>query len=261
MHGPSGRFWSMLAENSLRLRRYEPNSAMLPHMHEQASLTLVIDGGYVERIGRSQRRYGTGLAAFCPAGMLHAQEFGAAGARQIILQPQQDCLAWLAERIDLNRAPYSGAGELRLLGLRLMQELINDDEFSGLAREGIVLEVLAAFARLGNVRAPTPPPWLKAARDFIHANAFAHLSVAQVAKVARRHEIHVAREFRRYFGTSIGSYLRTLRTEEAARLLSQTREDITGIALRCGFASHAHLCRVFRAHYGTTPSEYRARRT
>jgi AraC family transcriptional regulator len=232
---------------------------MEPHIHEEPTFSLVVGGGYLERIGHSHRIYGTGLVAFCPAGMLHSQEFGAAGARQIILEPQPDWLAWLADRADLDQAPYGKSGELRQLGARLLHELSNEDEFSCLAREGIVLEVLATFARIGGAREPKPPAWLEAAREFIHANAFAPLSIAQIAKVARRHEIHLAREFRRYFGTSIGSYLRILRTEEAASLLSGTREGITEVALRCGFASHAHLCRVFRAHYGATPSEFRSR--
>jgi AraC family transcriptional regulator len=249
----------MLAENSLRFRRYEPRSTMLPHMHQQASLTLVIGGDYLERIGPTERHYGTGIAAFHPAEMIHAQEFGTAGARQIIIEPQQDWLACLADTLNLTDAPYSSLSELHHLGGRLVQELSNDDEFSCLAREGLVLEMLAAFARLSDMRSPKPPVWLENARDFIHGNACGPLSIAQIAKAAGRHEIHLAREFRRYFGSSIGSYVRKLRTEEAARLLSQTREDITEIALRCGFASHAHLCRVFRAHYGTTPSQYRGR--
>lgn len=249
----------MLAENSLHLRRYQPASAMQPHMHAKATLTLVLTGGYIECIGESERRYAAGFAAFCPAGMLHAQEFGSAGARQIIIEPQPDWLGWLGEYRDLKRAPYGGSSDLRQLGVRLCHELANDDEFSCLAREGIVLEVVASFARAGDVRAPAPPPWLKTARDFIHANGFAPLAISEVAKAAGRHEIHLAREFRRHFGMSVGSYLRQVRTERAAHLLRHSSSDITGIALRCGFASHAHLCRVFKAHFGLTPSQYRAK--
>lgn len=249
----------MLAENNLRLRNYTPQSAMRPHIHRDATLSLVVSGDYVERVGRSERGYAAGYVAFCPAGVPHAQEFGEAGARQIILEPQQEWLAWLAGRTDLNRAPYTSSGELRQLGSRLLHELANEDEFSGLAREGIVLEVLAAFARTADSRAAKPPAWLAAARDFVHAQAYSPLSMVQIARAVGRHEIHLSREFRRYYRTSVGTYLRRLRAEEAARLLAQSREDITGIALRCGFASHSHLCRVFRTQYGLTPSEYRAR--
>ena len=249
----------MLAGDSLHVRQYRPHSAMLPHIHCDATLSVVVGGDYVERIGRTERRYAMGHVAFCPAGVPHAQEFGSAGARQIVLEPQQDWLGQLAGHVDLDQAPYSSSGELRRLGIRLLHELANEDEFSGIAREGIVLEVLAAFARIADAPTPKPPAWLAAARDFIHAHAHSPLSMARIAHAVGRHEMHLSREFRRHYGASIGNYLRRLRVEEAARLLAQSREDITGIALRCGFANHSHLCRIFRTQYGLTPSEYRTR--
>jgi AraC family transcriptional regulator len=84
--------------------------------------------------------------------------------------------------------------------------------------------------------------------------------MAQIARAAGRHEIHVAREFRRFFGCSAGTYMRRLRTEEAERMLLKRSVSISEIALTCGFASHSHLCREFKAHFGVTPSEYRLAR-
>jgi AraC family transcriptional regulator len=69
--------------------------------------------------------------------------------------------------------------------------------------------------------------------------------------------VHVAREFRRYFGVSIGSYVRRLRAAHVARLLLRPRRGIADIALECGYSSHAHLCRDLKVHFGVTPSEYR----
>jgi AraC family transcriptional regulator len=249
----------MLGESGARICRYEPGSAMQPHLHGDASLSIVVGGDYLERIGRSERRYASGYIAFCPAGMMHAQQFGGTGARQIIVQPQPDWLAWLSHHLNLDEAPYKHSGQFHQLGSRLVHELTQKDEFSALAREGMILEIVAEFGRFTGTHAPKPPVWLAAARDFIHAHACAPLSMAQIARAAGRHEIHLARQFRRYYGASIGNYLRRLRIEEAATLLAQSREDITPIALRCGFASHSHLCRVFRAQYGVTPSEYRRR--
>jgi AraC family transcriptional regulator len=101
------------------------------------------------------------------------------------------------------------------------------------------------------------PAWLRRARDFVQEHAFTPISLARIAQAAGRHEIHLAREFRRHFGVSVGGYVRQLRTEEAARLLVHSRRDIAGIALACGFSSHAHLCREFKARFGITPSRYR----
>jgi AraC family transcriptional regulator len=232
---------------------------MLPHLHEDASLSIIVGGDYLERIGSAERRYAAGYIAFCPAGTMHSQHFGTAGARQIIVQPQKDWLAWLSDRLNLDEAPFGHSGEIHHLGNQLLHELMQEDEFSALAREGTILEIIAAFGRLAGAQTSRPPGWLTAARDFIHAHAYEPLSMARIARAAGKHEIHLAREFRRYYSASIGNYLRRLRIEEAARLLAQSHEDITGIALRCGFASHSHLCRVFRAQYGLTPSVYRRR--
>jgi len=126
-----------------------------------------------------------------------------------------------------------------------------------------MMEVVAAFGRGSG--APTkcvrPPPWLRAAREFIHENALGPLSLAEIAEAAGRHEIHLAREFRRHFGLSIGAHLRRLRTEHAARLLLRSRLGLSEIALESGFCSHSHLCREFKMRFGVTPSQYRAQST
>src|SRR5262249_33657336 len=154
-------------------------------------------------------------------------------------------------KLDLDASPYARSADFYALGRKLLDELNSRDNFSVIACEGIVLEIVAAFGRAGTAeRIANPPAWLCAARDFLHDNAFASPTMRQIAKAAGRHEIHLAREFRRYFGVSAGAYLRRVRTERAAHLLRHTSSAITDIALRCGFASHAHLCRVFKAHFG-----------
>jgi AraC family transcriptional regulator len=78
-----------------------------------------------------------------------------------------------------------------------------------------------------------------------------------IARIAGRHEIHVAREFRRFFGASLGSYMRRLRVEHAMRLLRTSDSSLIDIALECGFSSHPHLCRAFKTIVGVTPANYR----
>jgi AraC family transcriptional regulator len=250
----------MFTETPLRVVRYQPSAAMAPHDHETASLNIVVNGDFLERIGNSERNYAKGYVAFCPAGMRHSQQFGRSGARQIIFAPQASWIDYLADcKLKLDDAPYAGSHIIRHLGDRLLDESRNDDAFSLAAREGILLEIVAAFGRNSSTSKPSsnPPAWLCAAREFMHAHALAPLSMKRIAKAAGRHEIHLAREFRRYFGASVGAYLRRLRIEHAARLLLEPQTSISEIALICGFASHSHLCREFRAHYGVTPSQYR----
>jgi AraC family transcriptional regulator len=250
----------MLAPENLRVADYAPHDAMATHSHDRASFGVVVGGDFTERVGGSERHYACGCVTFAPAGVIHSQRFGANGARQIIVTAEAAWLSYLAERrLPLSDSPFVRAPLFHRLGYRLLNELRHEDEFVAVAREAIVLEIVAAFGRFP-VAHPrgSPPAWLVAARDYLDANACAAPAMKQIARAAGRHEIHLAREFRRYFGMSVGSYLRQARTERAARLLRHTRSDITGIALRCGFASHAHLCRVFKAHFGVSPSQFRA---
>jgi hypothetical protein len=60
------------------------------------------------------------------------------------------------------------------------EEMRQDDRFSAVACEGIMLEIVAAFGRIKTaaVASSKPPPWLRSARDFMHENAFAAISMA-----------------------------------------------------------------------------------
>jgi len=253
----------MLEQSRLRLSRYAPHTVMQPHDHAHASLNIVVGGGIIEKIGHGERRYVRGHASFCPQGVVHSQDFGEDGAWQIIFRPQDAWLDYLNDcKLNLSDSPFVGSIVFEQLGDRVRDELENADAFSVMACEGLMLEIVAAFGRSGaaDQTASNPPAWLKRARDFLHEHAFSSLSMTRIAQAAGRHEIHLAREFRRYFGLPVGLYLRRLRTDRAADLLAQSQRDITDIALACGFASHSHLCREFKARYGTTPSQYRATR-
>lgn len=249
----------MLLSDTLRVTDYAPFGAMKPHTHEEASFGLVLDGDFVEQLGASERRYQRGCVTFSPAGVTHSQNFGAKGARQIIVKPEGDWLVYLADSgVRLSDSPFAHGPQFFQLGYKLLGELHRDDAVAALARESILLEIVATFGRASVAGAAgSPPVWLAAARDYLHAHMSTSFSMKDVARAAGRHEIHLAREFRRYFGLSVGSYLRQARTERAAYLLRNSRFNITDIALRCGFASHAHLCRVFKAHFGISPSHYR----
>jgi len=242
-----------------RVADYSANTAMAAHSHERPSINIVLRGSFAERIGGSERTYSRGFVAFCPAGRAHSQIFGATGARQIIVEPEHCWLEYLEDcKLRLAESPYAGSMGMAALGDRLAGEIRHRDAFSAFAREGLLLEIVAAFGRQNVVYSRAEPPaWLRAVREFLHENATKPISMAQVARAGGRHEIHLAREFRLFFGASVFAYVRWLRVEHAARLLLDSRKSITEIALDCGFSSQSHLCREFRRQLGVTPSDYR----
>ena len=250
----------MLSQTGLRVCDYRAQTSMRPHVHEESCISIVVRGAFVERIGQSDRHYARGQVAYLPAGVAHSQAFGRHGARQIIFRPQPGWVDYLSDcKVRLSAAPCASSPTFGALGDRLLAELAHRDAFSAVASEGLVLEIIAAFGRSSTAagQCARAPAWLCAVHDFVHEHALALPTMEQVARVAGRHEIHVAREFRRFFGVSVGAYARRLRVERAAALLRLPEPGIAAIAAECGFASHAHLCREFRARFGVSPSRYR----
>src|ERR1700733_9955275 len=121
----------MFAQTGLRLSRYQPHSEMAPHQHDEASMNIVVAGGFLERIGKNERTYTRGTAAFCPAATMHSQIFGTTGVRQIIFKPDDSWLDYLADcKTQLSDAPHTHSTTFCYLGDRLFQEMRRDDACS-----------------------------------------------------------------------------------------------------------------------------------
>jgi AraC family transcriptional regulator len=250
----------MLAQSRPTVRTYQPGAVMAPHDHDEPSFSLVVHGGFLEHLGRRTRDYTRGHVAFFPAGVPHAQSFGPLGARQITIRPESAWIDYLVDcKVPIEDAPHANSAIFRRLGDRLLQELAQEDDFTPVACHGLMLEAVAALGRANRplVAPGRPPAWLRVARDYVHENALRPVTLKEVALAVGRHEIHLAREFGRYYGVTIGACLRRLRAQHAARLLESTGAGLTQVALESGFSSHAHLCREFKAQLGMTPSKYR----
>jgi AraC family transcriptional regulator len=231
---------------------------MAPHVHAEMSFSVVVRGRYVERIGGREVEHGPGHMILYPAEETHSQRFGDGGVGQVIFTPDADTLDSLDEcGISPERPRHARALGFAQLGARLWNEVESDDGFGRFAAEGLALELLALFGRRKR-HSGAPPSWLVTARDLVAEAPDASLTLAALAAEVGRHPVHLAREFRRHFGASIGDYRRAMQLRRAEELL-RTRLGLSEIALTCGFSSHSHFSRAFLAAYGVTPSQYRER--
>ncbi|MEP6619394.1 MAG: AraC family transcriptional regulator [bacterium] len=244
---------------ALRVTDYPARGMMAPHYHDEPSLIVVVSGGYLETIRGDEVEHRRGQMLLYPAHAVHAQRFGSMGARKIVFTPSPASMDFLRDHgVSFDTARCVSAPMIPQLAHRALAEIRNDDSFSALALEGITMELVAAFARAeGRDASTAAPAWVRAARDAIRTGEDENLSVEAIATLVGKHPVHLAREFRRHFGTTLGGYRRQLRLRRAEEMLRR-RVGLTEVALACGFASHSHFCRVFKAEYGVTPSEFRS---
>ncbi|MEM6294358.1 MAG: AraC family transcriptional regulator [Myxococcota bacterium] len=97
------------------------------------------------------------------------------------------------------------------------------------------------------------------ARAWLEDHLVEDVRPADLAKVAHFSPHHFHRVFRGVTGESVMECVRRLRLEKAARALHHTDAAVLSIALESGFSSHEGFTRAFTAHFGCSPTVYRAR--
>jgi len=97
-------------------------------------------------------------------------------------------------------------------------------------------------------------------REYVHAHIAGRVRVLDLSAVVNLSEAHFSRSFKRTFGLSPHAFVLRCRTELAARLMLESTESLTNIALSCGFTDQAHLCHHFRRSIGESPAAWRRAR-
>lgn len=93
--------------------------------------------------------------------------------------------------------------------------------------------------------------------DYMRAHLADDVTVDDLASVANISKFHFIRTFAATTGLTPSRYLRRLRTDTAAGLLTATTVPIAEVAARCGYRSAGQFSTVFRAEHGVSPSAYR----
>ncbi|GGO10764.1 hypothetical protein GCM10010116_21620 [Microbispora rosea subsp. aerata] len=101
---------------------------------------------------------------------------------------------------------------------------------------------------------------INAALAFIWANyADSGLCLDVAARVAGVSKFHFSRMFKARTGVGFVEYLTRIRLAEASNRLRNTADPVSSICHAVGYRDLSNFHRMFRRHYGTTPSAHRRR--
>ena len=85
------------------------------------------------------------------------------------------------------------------------------------------------------------------------------LDLDKIALTLKMGESQLRRKVQKLTGKNMAAYLMQLRMERAMSLLRNRTGMLIGeVAERCGFVDVAYFSRVFRQHYGMTPTQARS---
>lgn len=239
---------------------HKPNQTLARHYHEHANIAFVLRGSFKELLDRRGFECGPQSLIIKPAGEAHANRYERAGMHCFLIEvkPQKvEALRPLSKTFD--RVNHVRGVTYSLLARRIWKEMRVMDSASPLAIEGLTLELLAELSRHSSLVSERQFPfWLKRVIEILHAHFSEPVSLASVAKMVDVHPVHLAREFRRFYGCTLGDYVRRLRIEFACQKLSTSDMPLAEISLAAGFSHQAHFSRIFKRQISITPREFRS---
>ncbi len=83
------------------------------------------------------------------------------------------------------------------------------------------------------------------------------INVEDLASLCSVSAVYLTRLFRQELHRAPHEYLQQVRLNNAARLLTDSRESVESIAEKCGFSGSTHFIRMFKKRYNATPLQFR----
>lgn len=131
------------------------------------------------------------------------------------------------------------------------------------ARVAVLMEELKTLAnRTSGARVLAPSTPLKAASLLSKINHLLSesleegVAIKRLANAVNVSESHLRRQFREYFGVSLGEYLHEYQINRAIAVMRKGEMRLSEVALHCGYASQASFSRAFRRRTGMSPRGY-----
>lgn len=265
VHVSHGSAWSRSLDMPLfhvTEARFAPGAVLDAHTHPRPICAIMLAGSFETRIARRTVSCRPATVWTEPCEETHRNDAGSAGAHVLVMQPdpsRADIMQPLDRFLDgVHEIERSGMiGDAR----RVLLEMRERDALAALSIEALLLGMLAKAARVtvARERRGTPPPWLRAARDFIHEEFRRGPRLEEVARAVSVLPGELASAFRHHYGRSIGCYARDLRFEWAVDQLRRTDGPIAGLAAAAGFSDQSHFTRECTARLGTSPALLRRR--
>lgn len=240
---------------------YAPGVTIPVHEHERPFFTYVVCGDYVEETERRARDCHRGTVVFHPNPECHRNAIGPSGTTTFNVEICASLWNELSTRELCARAIPDRAlsGEIEWPAFSVWREFHQVDETNPLALDEAVGILFAAVSEQSTRENGLSARRLNVVAEFIEQRLSPSPRLREVAELAGVHPMHLAKIFRRRYGCSMGEFVRRRRIAWACGQLVIENATISSIAIRSGFADHAHFTRAFRRITGCTPSWYRDR--
>lgn len=156
----------------------------------------------------------------------------------------------------------SNDNNIRKLFLVLFAEYINQDKYCNTVMKNYLSLLFATILRDQSVNIESS---VKVSRsdinyqeilDYLSQN-YQKADLASTANTIHFSKQYVCRIVKEKTGETFNSLLMNIRLDKAAQYLNETDLTLENIGYLCGFTAASHFSKLFKEHFGCTPSAYR----
>ena len=120
-----------------------------------------------------------------------------------------------------------------------------------------IMTICAEYMTLTNALPSHAPRTPELAKIYLHENYAEKITIKDICRSLGCSKSALLSAFKNEYGTTVNSYLSSIRIAEAKRLLENTSMSISQIADETGFYDQSYFSKVFSRELGKTPSDYR----
>lgn len=165
--------------------------------------------------------------------------------------------AWFLN-YDIPLTSYEGSMNIKnpltkQLMNRVYLESKQDDTYSQMSIESLMIELIGTIKE-SQVSLDSKPAWVSQLQELLMEERTDY-NLQQLSNALGIHPIHLSRSFTKYFGTSLGNYIRLIKVNKAFHLIASRKYAMTDICYQCGFYDQSHFISSFKRIYKTTPSK------
>jgi AraC-like DNA-binding protein len=235
---------------------YYPYVRLPLHYHKNFYICYVLKGAYSETYSKTKINCLQGDIIIHPQHLEHSNVFDDKGGTCFNIELADGLQKEIHElKMDRFKMFDSRYAQLRTTVHKMYKEFKSYDEFSSTIIEGLLLETIGYSAR--ETHSHLSPYWLKKAQEIIQDSKYSMISLSFIAGQLKISPAHLAREFKKATGTTIGEYIQNIKIQQACERLKKNA-SILDVVIEFGYSDQSHITRSFKKLMGVTPKRYQS---
>ncbi|OXA94117.1 helix-turn-helix domain-containing protein [Flavobacterium hercynium] len=224
------------------------------HSHNNAHITLFLKGGTTEKRKNFSETVGAGSLLFYHSDELHLNQNTLFPSKNINIEIEENLLKELQISEAVIEKSLQNEALTKFLILKIYKETFVADTFSNDTITMLFSQLSNSHQHLSKLE--KSPFWVKSLQELLNDCWNENPNLHDLAQVLQLNPITISKHFPKYFGCTLGEYMRRIKINRSLSLIQSNHTNLTEIGLECGFADQSHFIRTFKNQTGFLPKQF-----